>query len=496
MKGIESKERSQEIDEWMPEFLFHGSCTIPPALQESKSVQLIVQLFKKLQEFIQSLGKNEQAQCNVDDLTGVSRDSTSRILIEEEKPKNEKNIQRILDTIPIALVFVKVSDNTIIYVNQKCCELFGCTREESIGRNSINYWVNRADWGEYVRQFRLQGFMKEYEVKMKRHGGEGFWALISSAIVEYNGESVNISGILDIQERKNFEIMVAESEARFRTIVETVPFPIIITRAVDDAIMYVNTIAMEIFGFINEETIGKNAVSIYVNPEERLFIGQEIRRYGCVNNREVMIKNSKEKVYYALISGAMISISGEQVILFGIQDITAMKIMEQELRKLATTDFLTNIANHRRWLEVAEQEFYRFKRYGHVSSVLVLDLDHFKLINDQFGHQTGDEVLRDFSVQCQSCLSEVDCMGRIGGEEFAILLPETGRDKAELVARKIQTTILYAQSEKDGQLVSYTVSIGITQFTAEDSSFSQVLSRADGAMYTAKQEGRNRFVSQ
>ncbi|HEY3424298.1 MAG TPA: PAS domain S-box protein, partial [Negativicutes bacterium] len=530
MKDKEPNAITKEIDEWLLEFLFHGNCTILPALQESKSGQQVVQLFNKLQEFIQILGKNGQVQFNdIEDLilifnrlqsfleswkgqiswnetkkternskginvgyslfdvlvlaleksrkllqeheqryrlikensidviwmmdvdsykltyaspsisnlrgitvkeamneslqeavlpesykvvyeylqslkelqpgevvspicktlliqqrhknghalaiemniialpdangfirriTGVSRGSKSRSVVEEEKPKNDENIQRILDTIPVALVFVRVADNTIIYVNQKCCEVFGCTREDSIGRNSIHYWVNVTEWGEYVRQFRLQGFMKDYEAKMKRHGGERFWALISSAIVEYNGERVNISGIMDIQERKNLEIMAAKSEARFRTIVETVPFPfpIIITRKVDDVIMYVNTIAVEIFGFSNEETIGKSAVSIYVNPEERLFIGQEIKRYGCVNNREVMIKNSKEKVYYALISGATISVSGEEVILFGMQDITAMKIMEQELRKLATTDFLTNVANHRKWLELAEQE--------------------------------------------------------------------------------------------------------------------------------------------
>lgn len=449
---------------------------------------------KEVNQILNSIGKMINLPNSNSGTLNEAHDNAACIGTGSDDSGYAGNTQKILDAIPIALVIVRVRDNQILYVNQKCCEVFKVSQEDCRGQISPNFWLDVADREEYTRQFRLQGFMKDYETRMKRPDGESFWALVSSALIECDGEAVTISGVLDIQKRKNLELKIAESEVRFRTIVETVPLPIIITRVADNVIMYVNEIAAEVFGFTNEEAYGQKAVSFYVNPAERAVIEQEIKRSGRVHNQEVRLKNNKGKITYALMSGKMISVSGEDVMLFGFQDITAMKMMEQELRRLATTDFLTNVANRRHWLEQAEQEFVRYKRYGNVSSVLVMDLDYFKLINDKYGHQMGDEVLKNFSAQCQTCLREVDFMGRIGGEEFAILLPETERNKAEIVARKIQEAILPVQLSGIEQAVSYTVSIGITQFEAADNFFSQALSRADSAMYTAKQEGRNRVV--
>jgi len=407
-----------------------------------------------------------------------------------------QNVRNILEKTPVATVIVRLSDNRIIYVNQKYCEVFHSTREESIGNVSAHYWAFQAERNEFMCQFVTQGFLKDFEARLKRHDGEEFYALVSSAIVEYDGEKANLSGILDIQVRKDLETKIRESEERFRTIVEKLPFPVVITRASDHVVMYLNPIAEAVGLLSNEEAVGMQAKSYVVIPADRRRLAEDVRLYGSVNNFETMLTNNHGRLMHVLISAVQTVYCGEKVLLSGIQDITSMKLMEQELRKLATTDYLTNIANRRAWFERAEQEFLRFQRYGHACSILSLDLDHFKQVNDQYGHQVGDEILIDFTRRSQQCIRDLDYMGRLGGEEFAVLLPETDVGQAEKVSEKIQETIRKAYETKQGMSLLYTVSIGITQFCMEDATFDQALSRADRALYAAKKAGRNRFITE
>lgn len=406
-----------------------------------------------------------------------------------------QNIRNILDGAPIAIVIAKLSNNRIVYVNQKFCEVFRTMREDTIGDISANYWAIQADREKYMRLFEAQGFVKDFETIMKRHNGEEFQALGSSSIIEYDGEKARLSGVLDIQERKDLETKISESEERFRTIVEKLPFPVVITRANDHVVVYLNPIAEAVGLVSKEEAVGQQAKSFVVVPADRRRLAEDVRLYGCVNNFETMLTNNHGRMLHVLISAVQTVYDGEKVLLSGVQDITSLKLMEQKLRKLATTDYLTNIANRRAWFDRAEQELLRFQRYGHPCSILCLDLDHFKQVNDRYGHQVGDEILIDFTHRSQQCIRDLDYMGRIGGEEFAVLLPETDVRQAEKVAAKIQDTIRKSYVTKQGAEILYTVSIGITQFCQEDATFDQALSRADKALYAAKKAGRNRFIT-
>ena len=431
----------------------------------------------------------------MDDQSSAQETLRQYVKLDSKLYVSTQNIRNILDAAPVAIVIVRLSNNHITYVNQKCCEVFRTTREESIGDVSANYWAVQAEREEYMRQFEAQGFAKDIEARMKRHDGKEFQALVSSAIVDYAGEKARLSGILDIQERKDLETNIRESEERFRTIVEKLPFPVVITRASDHVVMYLNPIAEAVGLVSKDEAVGRQAKSFVVIPADRRRLAEDVRLYGNVNNFETVLTNHHGRLMHVLISAVQTVYGGEKVLLSGIQDITSLKLMEQELRKLATTDHLTNIANRRAWFERAEQEFLRFQRYGHPCSILCLDLDHFKQVNDQYGHQVGDEILIDFTNRSQQCIRDLDYMGRLGGEEFAVLLPETDVDQAEKVSAKIQETIRKAYETKQGISLLYTVSIGITQFCKDDATFDQALSRADRALYAAKNAGRNRFVT-
>lgn len=167
----------------------------------------------------------------------------------------------------------------------------------------------------------------------------------------------------------------------------------------------------------------------------------------------------------------------------------------RELERLATTDSLTGVSNRRSFMNFATKEFLRSQRYAHVFSVIQMDIDHFKKINDTHGHAVGDEVLKAFSANCQEVLRDCDVLGRVGGEEFSIILPETELAGALIVAERFRQTINDLKLYVKEQIVHFTVSIGVTNLRQDDTGIDGVLRRADEALYLAKNGGRNKVVS-
>ena len=167
-----------------------------------------------------------------------------------------------------------------------------------------------------------------------------------------------------------------------------------------------------------------------------------------------------------------------------------MEEANQRLHLLATKDPLTNVNNRRGFFQIGEQKFNLFKRYKRPLTVIMLDIDHFKLINDEHGHKVGDEALVCCANTCQMILRDTDIFGRIGGEEFAIILSETRRDAAFELAERIRLKV-----PKNEVLLAHkihmTISMGIHELQLADQDFSAALEIADKALYEAKNNGRN-----
>lgn len=173
-------------------------------------------------------------------------------------------------------------------------------------------------------------------------------------------------------------------------------------------------------------------------------------------------------------------------------DITQRKTMEEELRRLATTDSLTGVNNRRHFMEIAAMELERARRHFHPLSALMLDIDHFKSVNDAYGHAAGDEVIKTVARICQSMLRTGDAMGRLGGEEFALILPETSLEGAHVLADRLRHAVEQTAAKSQSGDIHFTASIGVAQLLAHDHLIEALLSRADDALYEAKRAGRNK----
>jgi diguanylate cyclase (GGDEF)-like protein len=175
------------------------------------------------------------------------------------------------------------------------------------------------------------------------------------------------------------------------------------------------------------------------------------------------------------------------------QTVTDLRATRDHLARLASTDVLTGVYSRRWWFDLAAKEFSRSRRYDRTFSLLMTDLDWFKRINDTFGHEAGDRVLRQFGGMLRKECRQSDVIGRLGGEEFALVLPETTLEAAQLIATRITEGCRSLATEASCAEVKCSCSIGVTEVRADDENLDGVLKRADRALYEAKQAGRDRW---
>jgi len=178
-----------------------------------------------------------------------------------------------------------------------------------------------------------------------------------------------------------------------------------------------------------------------------------------------------------------------------VQAMTEVATYEQKLLEMNMRDGLTGLYNRKFFDAKIKEEFNRHKRYGGVFSIIMLDIDKFKDINDTYGHQCGDFILKSLSSRALSLIRNLDYLVRYGGEEFCCLLPETVIADAIRVAERFKTAIEQLENNFDGNIIKVTVSLGISEFRPEMESAYMMIKKADEALYRAKREGRNRVAA-
>ncbi len=234
----------------------------------------------------------------------------------------------------------------------------------------------------------------------------------------------------------------------------------------------------------------------------RAFTSWEQRPYLFKFRNTRPITGTEEYMFQNLTISPLTGTNGEvDKICLLIYDVTefasskrALERANEQLAKLSMTDRLTGLLNRGTWENLVDAEYERYRRYGQATSLVMFDIDHFKPVNDNYGHLAGDEVIRHTAQATRNNIRQSDSAGRYGGEEFGIILPETDAENARLICERIRESIEKSTVETSAGNITYTISMGIAQLTDEPENYMQWMQKADEALYAAKESGRNKVV--
>ncbi|MDR2695511.1 MAG: diguanylate cyclase [Deltaproteobacteria bacterium] len=305
------------------------------------------------------------------------------------------------------------------------------------------------------------------------------------------GQKLVFVTLTDVSAEKAAREQHELSAQRYRDIFDAAADAVIVISP-QGTLLDLNKMACEHVNMAREDLVGQHLRTIFTSAREQFVIAnlEEILKTGEQRTFEALL-TSPDSPIPVEINARLIEFQGQAAVLGIARDITERKILQARLEYQASTDPLTALNNRRHFLLKADQEFLRFKRYGNAFAMLMLDLDLFKNVNDTYGHQTGDALLREFSRQMRVAFRHSDILGRIGGEEFSVLLLESSLHRAIEVAERLRQQVEKSPLQLNDTTVPYTVSIGVTTAGAADASLDGIMRRADAALYQAKRKGRN-----
>ena len=306
-----------------------------------------------------------------------------------------------------------------------------------------------------------------------------------------------IAGIMVSQrfvaQNEKLQETLRESEAQLRQLVETAPMPLIIVRAGDQQMLYANERALQQFSLSADSIQGRSLADFHVDPEIRSALPEALSRHGSVRDYEVHLKDANGREFWLLLSAQPIRYGGMVGLLVALANIDARKRMQDDMQKKAMHDPLTGLPNRSSFLESLDRALRKARRRQGRFSVLFVDLDHFKEVNDSLGHAAGDQLLQSVSERLGSAVRESDLVARLGGDEFVVLIEEhRGPEEVMVVAQKV-LTLLERPVLLDWREVSVSASVGIASYPDDGEEVEALLKNADAAMYQAKERGRNNF---
>ena len=409
---------------------------------------------------------------------------------------------RLLQLLPAAVLVTQ--EGAIRFANAAAVELLEAPDTEAlIGRLSADF-VHPMDKSRSSRRIQLVAEPeqagrpnKSSEFRIRTQAGHLRMVLISSVAVDWEGAPAVLMCGLDMTHQSEIEAQLRESEQNFRRLFDNMQDVYYRTDA-KGVVQHVGPGVRRVLGYEPHEIEGRTAESYYPQSSDRDAFKAAILDKGEVSDFPgQMVRRDGTVIDISISSHALYDQAGNFAGVEGIyRDVTQRKNLERDLQRMATTDMLTGLSNRRAFLEKAESAYAHSTRNNEPLTLLMLDLDHFKTINDQFGHLEGDRALVAFANAIKSQLRASDAVGRLGGEEFAVLLPLTSTGEALEVAQRILDTVQALQLyDEAGRSYGITTSLGLSAYRPFDRSLRDMLDRADQALYQAKRQGRNRIGS-
>lgn len=427
---------------------------------------------------------------------GIGSELTKRRAMEGELQEKETTLSTVLDAARDAIAILDDHGN-VTFWNTAAEKLFGYSQEEILGKDLHLLVVQEEHvyeaFSKAYKHFNTTGkgnaIGKIMELKAKHKDGRAFVVELSLSAMRIKNTWHSVGIVRDITERKQVQEKLENSRQKYLELAENAPIGIV-SCDYKGNITFVNQMVLEILG----------STSIEETKRINLLTFPLLVRYDFSRQLEECLKSNKPAMHemnYESKWGRKVwlrihikpqekgnTVIGAQVI---IDDISERKQLEEELFLLSITDTLTNVYNRRYFMQKLEEEIERVKRTGRKFSVIMIDIDHFKCINDCFGHNCGDLVLKKIMSETVKKIRKIDTLARWGGEEFIILLPETTVNKAVVLAKKLRESLSRIDIPNVGNV---TASFGVADYEPGDT-IDTIVQKADGMMYQAKSAGRN-----
>lgn len=410
-----------------------------------------------------------------------------------------ENFEMIFRNIPDATAIISMADRKVIAVNQTFLEITGLIEEEVINQhvNILQLGMSDAAFADAYDEFVQRKYYKNIETIYKNKLNEDSFWNISLKIITIGGADCMLTVIRDVTAIKELEKKLRESEERHRLLIDNAG-DIISTVNLKGEFTYISPSVEKITGYTVDEVMNHYLDINYFLPDALKVMKKTLeivnrmvkngQHFDAVRFEQRQLRKDGTSIFTDTIMSGIYDEENQFKEILGVtRDITEKVRLRDEIIKLSETDKLTQLYNRYKLDDALEREFKRSKRTQSPFAVILLDIDNFKQVNDIFGHQAGDIILKELAGVLKKSIRTTDIVGRWGGEEFIFILPDTNETGAMLLAEKIRTRISATHFTHPEKI---TGSLGVSVYRG-DSAVATIISRADQALYTAKHHGRN-----
>jgi diguanylate cyclase (GGDEF)-like protein/PAS domain S-box-containing protein len=476
----------------------------------------IVRQKDQAERWVQSFGKVEfDGQGQPLKFRGVIKDITERKQVELQLRDSEARYRETFEQAAVGIAHA-MFDGKFLRCNARFAEIVGYPPEE-IPDLTIQQVTAPEDLAQSLASLQRMGSAEtgnaNWEKRCVRKDGSLTWVRITASIQRDSaGRPLHyILVVQDISARKTAEERLAAaqealrvSEERYRTAFQTSFDSVNINHLEDGMYIDCNKAFLDLTGYERHEVLGHTSLelNIWVDPRDRKSLVDVLRQSSSCRDLEVRFRKKNGELYWGLVSASVIELDGELCVLSVTRDISDAKAAAEQIRNLAFYDPLTGLPNRRLLLDRLQQLLTECAHDGRLHSVLLIDLDHFKTLNDTVNHQTGDLLLQEVARRLAKCVLETDTVARLVGDEFVVMIENQGAttEDAAKQAKACAGKVLASIAEPyliGGHECRCTASIGITIFGDGTEGADEVLQQADIAMDRAKAEGSNtvRFFS-
>lgn len=450
-------------------------------------------------------------QCNRHGNATLSRgtilDITERVLAEQQSKANAEQLRAMSEASNDALIMID-SDDKIMFWSLTAEKMFGWSRDEVLGQKLHHLLAQKDDRDSALKSMKhfaatgrgaSIGSVSEF-MAVKR---DGSLIPIERSVAAFTlGDQYYAVGTLrDISERKKAEQELRTYSDRLGLASKAGQIGVWEWRVEDNSLMWDDQM-FKLYAVEKNEFTGlfeawKSRVhpDDYEKAEQSLMAAMDGKTTWEWEFRIIWPNGEIRHIKAAALTRT--NEEAQATHMTGVNwDVTESKRTQEQLRLLATTDSLTGLNNRRHFMELVDHEIERSIRYKSSFSLIMFDVDKFKSVNDTYGHDIGDLVLQAIAKTADANLRDSDILGRVGGEEFAIGLPETSLEEAIKVAEKLRASIEHGKAPlPDGREIDFTISLGVSEYSTESGSLQGLMKAADTALYMAKKNGRNRVES-